>query len=115
MNDFLVGILAMLLGVLVAGMAQILLKKAAQVKYGSLLAQYLNIRVIAGYSLLLFSSLCSVYGYRTVPLSMGPVWDAAGQIIVVTLSGTVLHERLTKTQWVGFVTVILGILIFIPK
>ena len=72
--------------VFVASVSQVLLKKAALRPARDLLHEYLNARVIAAYALFFGSTLLTVYAYRGVPLSMGPMFEATSYVYV-TLFG----------------------------
>ena len=112
MNKFVICAIVLTFGVAIVGVSQILLKKAAQKEYRHWLYQYLNIRVIVGYGLMVASTLCTVYAYRTIPLSMAPAWDALGQIIVAFLSYWLLGEKISKRKRIGLGVIIVDILVF---
>ena len=112
MSEMLSHALVMLLGVAIAGFSQLLLKRAAGREYSHWIFQYLNVRVIAGYAIMVFSTLCTVYAYRVIPLSMSPIWEAAGQIIVAALSFFVLKEKMTRRKLIGLGVILVGILVF---
>lgn len=112
MNEVLSHALVMLLGVLIAGFSQLLLKKAAGEQYTHWIYQYLNVRVIAGYTIMVLSTLCTVYAYKVIPLSMSPIWEAAGQIIVAMLSFFVLREKVSRRKLIGLAVILVGILVY---
>lgn len=112
MSNYLICAFVMTFGVIIAGFSQIILKQAAQKKYSHWIFQYLNVRVILGYGIMVASTLCTVYAYRTIPLSMAPAWDALGQVVVVGLSYWILGEKISKKKLIGIAIIILGILIF---
>ena len=112
MNEFMFHALVMIFGVTIAGVSQLLLKTAAQKTYTHWIRQYLNVRVILGYAIMVASTLCTVYAYRVIPLSMAPACDAFGQVVVVTLSWLVLKEKLTRRKLLGLGLILVGILIF---
>ena len=112
MSSFVQHALVMTFGVVIAGVSQILLKTAAQKQYKKWIYQYLNIRVILGFGIMVLSTLCTVYAYRVVPLSMSPAWDAFGQIVVVALSWLILGEKINKKKLLGVAVIIAGILLF---
>ena len=62
--------LIMLTGTFIASISQIVLKKAAEKEYPSKIAEYLNPMVIGAYFVFFAASLCSVTGYKKVPLSL---------------------------------------------
>ena len=49
--------------VTVASFSQILLKKSAQKEHGSFLKEYLNVHVIVGYSLMVVSTLLTIFAF----------------------------------------------------
>lgn len=112
MNSFIICAIVLTFGVAIAGISQILLKKASQQAYRHWVFQYLNVRVIAGYGLMVASTLCTVYAYRTIPLSMAPAWDALGQIFVAFLSYWLLSEKISRKKRIGLGIIIVGILVF---
>ena len=59
MNEFLFHALVMIFGVTIAGVSQLLLKTAAQKTYTHWIRQYLNVRVILGYAIMVASTLCT--------------------------------------------------------
>ena len=69
-----------LFGVFISGMSQVLLKKSAGRQYSSAIREYLNPFVIVAYALFFGATLLSVYAYKGIPLSMGPILDATGYI-----------------------------------
>ena len=112
MNEYIICGLVLTFGVSIAGISQILLKKAAQKEYRHWIYQYLNIRVILGYGLMVASTLCTVFAYQTIPLSMSPAWDAFGQIVVAFLSWWILGEKISRKKAIGLSIIIIGIMIF---
>ncbi len=63
----------LLLGVFLGAVSQVMLKKAALKKYPSKLREYLNLLVVTAYVIFVGTTLISVYAYRVVPLSLGPI------------------------------------------
>ena len=112
MSDYIICALVLTFGVTIAGISQIILKKAAQKEYSRWIYQYLNFRVILGYGLMVASTLCTVYAYKSIPLSMSPAWDAFGQVVVAFLSWWILGEKISKRKAIGIAVIIVGILIF---
>ncbi len=103
--------LIMLSGTFIASCSQIILKKAAEKEYASKLAEYLNPMVIGAYAIFFGASLCSVMGYKQVPLSIGPILEATGYIWVAILGKIFLGEHISKRKALGLVVIILGIVI----
>ena len=97
MNDLLIHALIMVFGVVIAGVSQLLLKSAAQRTYKNWIYQYLNIRVILGYGIMVASTLCTVIAYRVLPLSMAPACDAFGRVFKLDDSERKNHSK--KANW----------------
>lgn len=112
MNDLVVHALIMVFGVVIAGLSQLLLKSAARRSYSHWIDQYLNVRVILGYGIMVLSTLCTVAAYRVLPLSMAPACDAFGQVVVAALSWRILKEKMNKRKICGLALIMVGILIF---
>ena len=112
MNDFLVHVVIMVFGVIIAGIAQLLLKSATKKTYRHWIFQYLNIKVIVGYSIMICSTLCTVMAYRKIPLSVAPACEAFGQVVVTSLSWFVLKEKINCKKIMGLIAILIGIYIF---
>ena len=106
------GIAIFLGSVLVASISQIMLKKSADRKYDKWIVEYLNFRVIFAYGLFFLSSLLTVYAYKFVPLSLGPVLEASGYVFVSVMGYFILKEKIGKRKFLGLVVIIAGIVIF---
>lgn len=104
--------LVALLGVFVAGIAQVLLKKSANKTYDSPIREYLNPLVIFGYVLFVGSTLLSTYAYKVIPLSMGPILDATGYIYVTVFGVTIFHEHLNWKKILALVLIVGGIAVY---
>ncbi|WP_036977713.1 EamA family transporter [Pseudobutyrivibrio sp. MD2005] len=103
--------LIMLTGTFIASVSQIVLKKAAEKEYPSKIAEYLNPMVMGAYVFFFGASLCSMLGYRAVPLSIGPILEATGYIWVAILGKIFLGEKISKKKGLGLVVIIAGIII----
>lgn len=101
-----------ILGVIISAFAQILLKKSADVERENKLKEYLNLKTIFAYGIFLGATLCSVFAYKYVPLSMGPILETTEYIFVAILSYYFLKEKISKKKLIGLITIVLGILIF---
>ncbi len=102
----------MFFGVFIAGIAQILLKKAAGHEHKSWLGQYLNRYVVSGYTIMVLSTVCTLVAMKQVPLSTTPVWNSFG-IIWATLWGvTIFNEKMSRRKIWGIALIILGIILF---
>ena len=103
--------LLMLTGTFIASCSHIVLKKAADKEYPNKLAEYLNPMVIGAYIFFVGASLCSVMGYKVVPLSIGPILEASGYIWVAILGKIFLKEKISPKKAIGLVIIIAGIVI----
>lgn len=112
MNEMMMFSGIMLLGVLMGGVSQILLKLAADKKYKKWYQSYLNPYVIIAYSIFVLSTVCTVIAYRVVPLSMSPVWTSGSYIAVTAMSYFILHEKPNRKKMTGIAIITAGILVF---
>ena len=109
MNNSYYGIF--LFSVFISSVSQIILKKSANIKYENPIREYLNIRVIVAYSIFLLSSFVTIYAYKFVPLSIGPVLESAGYIFVTVLGYIFLKERVGKKKLLGLACILCGIVV----
>ena len=102
--------LVLLFGVFLSSIAQVLLKKEAMIRHISKLSEYLNIKVISAYTIMLFTVFLSVYSYKGIPLYMGPILEATQFVYVMILSKIILNETINLQKIVGIITIMVGIL-----
>lgn len=112
MNKVLVFSGIYILGVIISALAQILLKKSADIERESKIKEYLNFKTLFAYAIFFGATLCSVFAYKYVPLSMGPILGATEYVFVALLSYFLLKEKISKKKLIGLITIILGVLIF---
>jgi small multidrug resistance pump len=103
-------IIVFLASVFLASCSQILLKKSAQKEYPNRVSEYLNPQVIIAYLIFFSSTLLTIWAYKGVPLSLGPIFETTGYIYVVILSALFLQERITKRKLLGNILIIAGII-----
>ncbi|MEG2929508.1 MAG: multidrug ABC transporter [Oscillospiraceae bacterium] len=103
-------ILLMLFSVLVASISQILLKISAKKQYKSFLAEYLNPLVIIAYGMFFLSSFITMFAFRGVPFSLGPVIESTGYIYVGILGVLILKEKMPTKKLLGNLIIIAGII-----
>ena len=104
--------LLMLTGVFISSFAQVLLKKAAEKHYDSLIKQYLNFPVLSAYAIFFLATFASIFAYRAVPLSMGAILDATGYIFVTLFSRAVFHEKIGWKKLFAQMLIIAGIVVY---
>lgn len=105
-------ILIFLLSVFISSLAQIILKSSAKEKHDNFLREYLNVKVIVAYAIFFAATLITVYAYRYVPLSMGPILEASGYIYVSIMGYIFFKEKITKRKLAGLFLIFAGIVIF---
>ncbi len=98
--------------VFISSVSQILLKKSADKTYDSRLKEYLNPLVIIAYGMFFCSMLITMYCYKYVDVSAGPILESAGYIFVGVLGYFFLHEKFNSKKIIGMLLILLGILIF---
>ncbi|MBQ7745362.1 MAG: EamA family transporter [Ruminococcus sp.] len=101
-----------LCSVLISSISQILLKKSADRTYDSRLKEYLNPLVIVAYIMFFCSMMITMYCYRYVDVSAGPIFESAGYVFVGILGFIFLKEKFTAKKLLGMVLILLGILVF---
>ena len=82
-----------LVSVFISSVSQILLKKSADKTYDSKIKEYLNPLVIAAYGMFFCSMLITMYCYRFVDVSAGPILESAGYVFVAVLGYIFLREN----------------------
>ncbi len=105
-------ILIYITSVFIASVSQIILKTSSGQKYDSIIKEYLNPKVIIAYAMFFGTTLISLYAYKGLPLSMGPVLEATGYIWVAILSFFILKEKITTKKLIGLVVIIAGIVVY---
>ncbi len=101
-----------LFGVLISSVSQIILKKSALIDHGSRIKEYLNVRVIVAYGIFFAATLCSVYAYKVIPLSFGPILEACGYVFVAVFSWLFLKEKISGRKMIGLAVIILGVVLY---
>ena len=101
-----------LCSVLISSISQILLKKSADKTYDSRLKEYLNPLVIIAYGMFFCSMMITMYCYRYVDVSAGPIFESAGYIFVGVLGYIFLKEKFTAKKIIGMLLIMIGIVIF---
>lgn len=102
----------LLLGVFLSAISQVMLKKAALKTYPNKLSEYLNPLVIIAYVIFVGTTLLSVYAYKGIPLSMGPILEATSYIYVTVFGVTIFHEKLSWKKVLALGIIIAGIVVY---
>ncbi len=102
-----------IVGVLLASVSQILLKKSASVEHSSIITEYLNVRVIFGYGLLTLSLGLDLwalhFGVQAKEVSS---IEALSYLFVPVLSWFVFKEKISKTKAIAIGLIIGGVVVF---
>lgn len=105
-----------LVGVVISAFSQVLLKQAANTtKNQSIVKQYFNLKVISAYAIFVLASLCSIYAYKVIPITLGACLATLEYGLVAVLSYFFFKERLTKKQIFGIILIIGGIIVYSLK
>lgn len=115
MNDFIIYVLIYLGGVFISAISQIILKKSSNIKYKNKIREYLNPKVLVAYTIFFLATLCNVFAYKYVPLSMGPILGATEYIFVAVLCYFLLKEKINKKKLIGLLTIVGGVIVFSLK
>ena len=102
----------LLFGVFLSAVSQVMLKKAALKEYPSKIKEYLNPLVILAYVIFVGTTLISVYAYRVVPLSLGPILEATSYIYVTIFGIVIFRESINVRKISGLLLIIAGIAVY---
>jgi multidrug transporter EmrE-like cation transporter len=100
------------IGTFVSSISQTMLKTAADIEHKNTMAEYLNPKVIFAYLLFLGATICSVYSYKAIPLSWGPILETSGYLFISVLSIFALKEKIGKRKVCGLAIIIVGIVVY---
>lgn len=100
-----------LVSVFISSVSQILLKLSANQEYENIIKEYMNPKVLIAYTIFFCSSLLTIFAYKFVPLSMGPVLESSAYVFVTVLGYFCLHETIGKRKAVGMLVILIGIAI----
>lgn len=112
MNNILLYTGIYILGVIISAIAQVLLKKSADVKRENIIKEYLNWKTILSYSIFFGATLCTVFSYKYLPLSFGPILGTLEYLFVAVLSYYFLKEKIKRKKLIGLFIIILGVCIY---
>lgn len=101
-----------LFGVFISAISQVLLKREALKAHDSIIKEYLNPSVAFAYVLFFAATLMSIFAYKAIPLSLGPILEATSYIYVVAFGALFFKERITKKKVGALALIILGIIVY---
>lgn len=100
------------LAVFIATVAQILLKKEANIKHETFLKKFLNVRVVLAYLIFLVSTILNVVAFKDIDLKYAVVFDVSGFMWIGLFSVFLLKEKFNLKKIISFCLIILGVIIF---
>ncbi|MDO4344209.1 MAG: multidrug ABC transporter [Eubacteriales bacterium] len=103
----------MVCSVFMASLAQMLLKISANKTYPSKIREYMNGYVIAGYGLLLLSTLVTMIALKKIPLSWSTVIESIGYFFVFVMGCVFLKEKASKRKILGIAVIFAGVVIYL--
>lgn len=103
-------ILLFIFSVFLSSVSQVMLKTSANEEHEDLKSEYLNKRVIAAYALFFGSTLITVFAFRAIPLSWGPILESFGYVFVAIMSYFVLREHVGRKKVIGLILIVAGVL-----
>ena len=102
----------LLISVFISSVSQVILKKAALKQYDSTLKSYLNFPVIFAYVLFFLTTVITIFAYKVVPLSFGPVLESTSYIYVTAFGALFFKERVTAKKVIALALIIAGIAVY---
>lgn len=105
--------LLVILNVLVASVAQMLLKKGASIEWGSFVRQYLNGWVIGGYGIMILAMMANIFAVsKGVMVKEVSIIESLSYLFVPMLSFFFFREKLSWKKMVAVGFIIFGIVLF---
>lgn len=112
MENNILYILIFLASVFVSSISQVFLKKSANRKYDTRIKEYLNPMVIMAYIFFFGSTILTIFAYKGVPLSFGPILESSGYIYITILGFLFLKEKISLKKIIGNIFIVIGIFVF---
>ena len=105
--------LIVVVSVLIASVAQILLKKSAMQAHHSVFSQYMNALVICGYFLLGISLIANIFAMsKGVELKVVSIVESFSYLFVPILSYLFFKEKITPRKIVSIIIIMVGVTLF---
>lgn len=104
--------LILLFGVFISSVSQVMLKKSANKSYSSVIREYLNPLVVVAYFIFFVSTLLSVFAYKYVPLSFGPILETTSYLYITIFSVTIFKEKFNWKKLISLLLIVSGIVVF---
>lgn len=104
--------LILLVSVFISSVSQVLLKKSANKSYKNIIKEYLNPLVIIAYFIFFVSTFITIFAYKYVPLSLGPILETTSYIYITIFSITLFKERVSLKKILSLSVIVIGIVVF---
>ncbi len=98
-------------GVFISSFSQVLLKKSAIKERRGFVQEYLNPYVICAYAIFVLATFMTVWAFKGIPMSYGPILDATGYIFISVFGFIFFKEKLNIRKTAGLIVIISGIVI----
>ncbi len=92
--------------------SQVLMKQSAQIEHKNWIYEYLNWRVILAYGIAFSVLMVNTYAYTEVEIKYASIIDTFSYVNVMVFSYLILKEQFTRTQLIGNLIIIAGILVY---
>lgn len=102
----------LLVSVFISAISQVMLKISANKSHESAVREYANPLVIGAYAIFLLSTLLTVFAYREVPLSLGPVLESTSYLYVTAFGALIFKEKITVKKILALALIVGGICVF---
>lgn len=102
----------LILSGLLAAFSQILLKKSAIVNHTNKIEEYINLYVIASYTILFATTFINMFAMREISYKSVPVIGTVSYVFVIILSKLILGEKISRRKLTGIIIILIGIIIF---
>ena len=105
--------LIVIAGIFASSCSQLLLKESAIKTHKSLIAEFINRRIILAYIILLGSMFINIMGYKNgIQVKDMPILESLGYIFVPILSSIYFNEKIQARTILSISLIILGVIIF---
>lgn len=102
----------LLVSVFVSAISQVMLKISANRQHQSAVKEYANPLVVGAYALFVLSTLMTVYAYKEVPLSMGPILESTSYLYITAFGVLIFKEKVSAKKLLALALIVGGICVF---
>ena len=102
----------LLVSVFVSAISQVMLKISENRQHQSAVKEYANPLVVGAYALFVLSTLMTVYAYKEVPLSMGPILESTSYLYITAFGVLIFKEKVSAKKLLALALIVGGICVF---